>query len=88
MSHLFTTGRIVDLIVALTVVEWLALAAYHRSTGRGIAPLDLLGNLLAGAFLLLALRGALLGAGWGWIGLALAAALIAHLSDLGRRWNK
>lgn len=88
MSHLFTTGRIVDLIVALTVVEWLALAAYHRSTGRGIAALDLLGNLLAGVFLLLALRGALLGAGWGWIGLALAAALIAHLSDLGRRWHK
>lgn len=88
MSHLFTTGRIVDLIVALTVVEWLALAAYHRSTGRGIAPLDLLGNLLAGVFLLLALRGALLGAGWGWIGLALTAALIAHLSDLGRRWHK
>ena len=88
MSDLFATGRVVDLILVLVAVEGLALAAYHRRTGRGIAALDLLGNLLAGVFLLLALRGALVGAGWEWIGCALAAALLAHLGDLRRRWRK
>jgi hypothetical protein len=88
VSDLFTSGRIVDLIVALTVVEGLVLAAHHRRTGRGIAPLDLIGNLLAGGFLLLALRAALTGASWSWIGAALAAALVAHLTDLARRWRK
>ena len=67
MSQLFVGGRIVDLILGLMVVEALALIVYHRWTGRGIAPPDLLGNLLAGLCLLLALRAALVGATWGWI---------------------
>jgi hypothetical protein len=88
VSDLFATGRVVDLILVLVAVEGLALATYHRRTGRGIAALDLLGNLLAGVFLLLALRGALVGAGWEWLGCALSAALLAHLGDLRRRWRK
>lgn len=36
---------------------------------------------------MLALRGALVGAWWGWIGLCLAASLLAHLADLRRRWQ-
>jgi hypothetical protein len=43
--------------------------------------------LLAGLFLLLALRGALAGAGWRWIALALTAACLAHVTDLGYRWR-
>ena len=87
MSQLFVGGRIVDLILGLMVVEALALIVHHRWTGRGIAPLDLLGNLLAGLCLLLALRAALVGATWGWIATWLSVALVAHLIDLQRRWK-
>jgi hypothetical protein len=36
---------------------------------------------------MLALRGALVGAWWGWIAVGLLAALVAHLFDLQRRWR-
>jgi hypothetical protein len=88
VTDLFASGRFVDVILALVAVEWLVLAAYRRRTGRGIAAADLLPNLLAGAFLLLALRAALSGAGRPWITGALLAALCAHFVDLGRRWPK
>jgi hypothetical protein len=87
VSQLFANGHVVDLIVGLMVAEALALTIYQRRTGRGIAPLDLLGNLLAGLCLLLALRAALAGAAWGWIAAWLSVALIAHLLDLQRRWK-
>ncbi|HEX8373858.1 MAG TPA: hypothetical protein VF606_01615 [Geminicoccaceae bacterium] len=87
MEALFTNGRIVDLILGLTVLEAVALVAFHRRTGRGVALADLLANLLAGVCLLLALRAALLGAWWGWIALCLSASLVAHLIDLRRRWR-
>ena len=87
MSDLVAGGHVVDVILALTLLEAVALAAYHRCTGRGVAPAGLLGNLLAGAALLMALRGALTGAWWGWIAFWLAAALLAHLADLRSRWR-
>jgi hypothetical protein len=87
MTSLFATGRIVDLILAFTAIEAVLLVAYHRRTGRGVAPAEFLGNLLSGIWLMLALRGALTGAWWGWIALCLAASLVAHLVDLRRRWR-
>jgi hypothetical protein len=86
MDRLFASGRIVDLILALVALEALGLLAYHRRTGRGPAPADALSNLLSGACLMLALRGALVGAWWGWVALPLLASLLAHLADLRRRW--
>ena len=88
MRWLIESGRIADVIVALTLAEWLALAAWHRRTGGGVAGADLAGNLLAGVCLVLALRCALTEAGWGWIALWLAASLGAHLADLRRRWRR
>lgn len=87
MIGFFTSGQVVDLILGLMLLEGMALAVYHVKTGRGLTPGDLLGNLLAGAFLLLALRTALVQAWWGWMALSLAAALLAHLADLRRRWR-
>jgi hypothetical protein len=87
MSELFASGRIVDLVLALTALEGLLVVAYHRRTGRGVAPADFLSNLLSGICLMLAVRGALVGAWWGWIALCLLAALVAHLADLRRRWQ-
>ena len=73
MSAWFESGRAVDLV--LFVLAWLGGA--RRAT--------LLGALVPGLFLLLALRAALTGAPWQAVALFLALALPAHLLDLGRR---
>ena len=88
MADLFASGRLVDLILLLVVIEASGLLLYWRTTGRGVAPFDLLPNLCAGAFLLLALRATLAGAGWMPTSGCLAAAGLAHLVDLYRRWRK
>ena len=88
MEALFASGHVADLVLALTALEGAALVAYYRRTGRGVAPGDLVRNLLAGAFLVLALRCALVGAWWGWTAPCLALALLAHLADLRRRWKR
>jgi hypothetical protein len=88
MAELFATGRFVDLILILVAIEAVCLLFYWRSTKRGVDPADLLPNLCAGAFLLLALRLELGGAGWQLCCLSLAAAGLAHLVDLTRRWRR
>jgi hypothetical protein len=87
MNTLFTTGRIVDLILGLVLIEIIALTILRKLSKRGMRPFDLLASLLAGIGLLLALRGALTGRGWPVIALCLGSALIAHLWDLSRRWS-
>jgi hypothetical protein len=87
MGPLFASGRIVDLILVFTAIEVAFFFAYRYRTGRGVAPLDLVINLSSGIFLMLALRCALVGAWWGWIGLCLFGSLLAHVCDLGRRWR-
>jgi hypothetical protein len=88
VTTLFTNGQIVDLILALVVVEATILLIYRSATGRGVPAVGLLINLLAGAFLLMALRGAMLNAPWIWTAAWLAAALIAHVADLAQRWQR
>jgi hypothetical protein len=78
----------VDAIVALMLLEGVVLWGYHRLTGRGVATVALFCNLLAGVCLLLALRGALVDAAWGWIALCLALALLGHVADLCCRWKR
>ena len=87
MADLFTTGRVVDLILLLMIAETLVLAGYHYLTGRGISTMPLLTNMAAGGCLLLALRAALAGVAWSVIAIALSAALGMHLLDLRTRWN-
>ena len=87
MAELFASGRLVDLILVLVVVEAAALMLYWRRFGAGVSPFDLLPNLCAGAFLLLAMRAALTGGGWMAASGCLAAAGLAHLADLYRRWR-
>jgi hypothetical protein len=86
VSALFADGRIIDAILALVAVEAALLVALARRSGR-VRPAAILANLAAGAGLLAALRLALAGAAWPWIGLALAAALAAHLADLQQRFS-
>jgi hypothetical protein len=87
MPDFLSSARFVDVVLALTLLEATALVAWHCFTGRGPRPLDALCMLAAGAFLLLALRSALVGAGHPWIMLCLTGALVAHLADLARRWR-
>lgn len=87
MAELLASGRLVDLILALVVLEAIVLVLWHRRTGRGLVPRDLLPNLAAGACLLLALRAVLAEAPWYCASAALAGAGLAHLLDLGLRWR-
>lgn len=88
VSSLFASGRVVDLVLGMMMLEAALLVGYRRRTGRGVRIAELLTFLVAGACLLLALRAALVGASWEWIAAALAGALAAHLADLGLRWRR
>ena len=88
MADLFSSGRLVDLILVVVVLEAAVLLLYWRRARRGIAPFDLLPNLCAGVFLLLALRATLAGVGWMMVSGCLAAAGLAHLADMYRRWRE
>jgi hypothetical protein len=88
MEQLFTSGRVVDLILALMLAEFLLLRLYARRKGFGIEALGLIGYLLSGAFLLLALRVALTGGGWISIAAFLLAAFTVHLVDLHGRLTR
>ncbi len=78
--------HLIDLVLAMTLVEMAALALYHHRTGRGMAPLDFVPALGAGLALMLAVRAALSDATWTWMAAALIAAGLAHLADMRRRW--
>ena len=85
METLLSTGWI-DVVIAFTALEAVALALYHRLTGRGVAPADFLLTLASGVALLLALRSTVADG----FGPAAAAWLLAggaaHVADLRRRW--
>ncbi len=88
MLELLASGRLVELALSFMVLEAAALAAFHWFTGRGLSVFDVLGHLSAGAFLMLALRSALVGDPPAWTAAFLGASLPAHLLDLGRRWRR
>jgi hypothetical protein len=85
MADLFASGRIVDLIIGFMALEALALAAYRVFFRGSIPASGILTLLLPGLALLLALRGALVGASWTVIAAWLIASLVAHLIDLRSR---
>jgi hypothetical protein len=87
VDTLFANGEIVDVILALVVAEAIVLLTFKSLTGRGVPAIGLLINLLAGAFLLMALRNAILGLPWLWTAGWLLAALLAHIADLAQRWR-
>ncbi|MCJ2053281.1 hypothetical protein [Methylobacterium sp. J-070] len=91
MAALFASGRIIDGILALVVLEALLLVwlCRRRRVVPGVfADLSLpalLATLASGAALMLALRAALVGAPWSTVAACLLAGLVAHLADLGVR---
>jgi hypothetical protein len=87
MTALFTSGHVVDIVLAVMLLEAGLLLAYRHRTRHGPSVTEVLSVLVPGAFLLLALRGALVGAGVVLIAACLIAALLAHMADVARRWN-
>ena len=88
MAELFANGHLVDGILLLVAGEIIALTLLWRWRRQGIAPADLIPNVLAGGFLLLTVRLVLGGAGWMACSASLAAAGAAHLIDITRRWRR
>ena len=85
MNLAFDLGALVDLVIAITVVEGVVLVLFHRATGRGLAPREFVCNMAAGLCLMAALRCGVRDAGSGWVALFLAGAGVAHAVDLGWR---
>lgn len=84
MESLLASGHLIDAILLLVALEALGLILWSRRA-RGVWPLALLCNLTSGAALMLALRGALTGAGWAAIAGCLALAGLAHLTEMALR---
>ena len=79
---------LIDGLLAWVAVEALVLVVRHRRTGGGLAPRDVCWNLIAGAWLMAALRSALAGHGLGAIALCLAGAGVCHAVDLRLRMRQ
>ena len=87
MTEFLSSARVVDLVLLVVGLEVLGISLYWHVTRRGIAPENLLPNLLAGAALVLALRLALSGFSWPWYTACLAIAGITNVADLRQRWR-
>ncbi|MDJ0643728.1 MAG: hypothetical protein QNJ15_13015 [Erythrobacter sp.] len=72
----FASGHAADLVLAVLVVE----GVWLRSRGWRFS--RILGLLGPAAFIVLALRAALIGAEWWWVAILLALSLPLHLMDL------
>lgn len=78
----FARGHAADLVLAVLALEavWLRFAK-HWSAAR------ILGLIGPAVFIVLALRAALVGAGWEWVAVLLALSLPLHLMDLRVRFS-
>ena len=83
----FIDPQFVDWILLLVAFEAVSALAIRRLYRRGPPPVGFICNLLAGAALLLALRGSLAGDSSLAIAGSLAVAFVAHLADLALRWE-
>lgn len=81
-------GAAIDLVLAVVAAEAVLLSAYRVLTGGGLSLLSICSLLLPGVFLLLALKAALVNAGTTTLAICLVAALLAHMADLARRFEK
>jgi len=84
-SGFFAGTGLVDFVIAVTLVEAALLVLWNVLTGRGIPVRDVMGMLLPGMWLMLALRSVISGYDGLITALYLLAAGFSHASDLLRR---
>ena len=87
MREIFSGTLLIDIVISVTLLEWGLLSWWHRRTGRGIPMSELRGTLMAGLYLMLALRASMMSAPWYLVALLLLAAGLSHAADLWRRWG-
>jgi hypothetical protein len=85
MTSFFSSGRVVDAVLAFMLIELVALVLVRERGARVFRPRDVVVNFGAGAALLLALRAALRGSQWQPVALWLLIALGFHVGDLWMR---
>jgi hypothetical protein len=85
VGALVESGALVDVAIAVVLIEALGLFLARRLAGRGPGLAPMLPSLASGLCLMLALRAALSDAPWPWIVTALAVSGVAHVADLARR---
>jgi hypothetical protein len=85
MLEALDNGILIDFAIALIAFEMIALLIWRARAKGGMRPLDVVGQLLAGAILLIALRASVAGASIWMLYLLLALSLPAHVFDLIRR---
>jgi len=89
LNDFWAGTRLIDGVIAFTLLEGVALAVYHRRTGCGVGVGEFGANMVAGVCLMLALRLAVGAAGGSaWVALCLLAAGVAHGVDIWRRWGR
>ncbi len=88
MNPGFGIAQIIDAVIVFTVVECIALTAYHRLTGKGVAARDFLANMLSGLCLMLALRCLAREADPICVAAFVLAAGVAHGIDIRMRWKR
>jgi hypothetical protein len=81
-------GGVIEFILALTVLEVLGIFGLRRVGVTRLTTRQVLPNVLAGDFLLLAWLSDVRGAGWGLTAACLLGALVSHMTDLVLRWGK
>jgi len=87
-ADLFASGRIVDGIIGLMLVETVVLLALQRFMGTGVRARALLPFMAAGVCLMLALRAALVDGSWTVIAGFLMLAFVFHILDIALRWSR
>ena len=87
MEALLVSGRLLDGILCLIVIEGIVIVVAHRHNNARPSPATLIPNLISGAALMLGIRLALSQAAWYWLALCLSASLLAHLTDLTLRYR-
>ena len=82
INAFFASGHAADLVLAVLALEavWLKL--------QGWSWLRIAGLVGPAVFIVLALRAALVGAGWEWVAVLLALSLPVHLMDLRSRLSE
>jgi hypothetical protein len=85
VEALYRSGIFIDFALFVIVVEVVGLFVYSARKQNALRPADILGQVAAGAFLLLGARCAITGADYRLTVLCLAASFPAHLFDLVRR---